>query len=153
MIEFCRRNGLTWTPPPGDWDGDASARVILEWAAGPGDERAIAALAEWIRQGTAPSRRCRFSDHEALGRASGRVVAPVKSPRTVRKRTQNAAKRRRLLSNTIPAQRVFPGISAVQYDPLSRSCSQRVMGSNPVNSTERETLATEGVSSRLGCFA
>ena len=53
MIEFCLRNGLTWTPPPGDEDGEASAGVILELAAGPGDENAVAALAVWIRERTA----------------------------------------------------------------------------------------------------
>ena len=53
MIEFCLRNGLTWTPPPGDEDGEASARVILELAAGSGDEDAVGALAEWIRERTA----------------------------------------------------------------------------------------------------
>ena len=53
MIEFCLRNGLTWTPPPGDEDGEASARVILELAAGSGDEHAVAALAEWIGERTA----------------------------------------------------------------------------------------------------
>ncbi len=53
MIEFCLRNGLTWTPPPGDEDGEASARVILELAAGPADEDAVAALAAWIRERTA----------------------------------------------------------------------------------------------------
>ena len=53
MIEFCLRNGLTWTPPPGDEDGEASAGVILELAAGPGDEDAVTALADWIRERTA----------------------------------------------------------------------------------------------------
>jgi len=53
MIEFCLRNGLTWTPPPGDEDGEVSSRVILELAAGPGDEDAVATLAEWIRERTA----------------------------------------------------------------------------------------------------
>lgn len=53
MIEFCLRNGFTWTPPPGDQDGEASARVILELAAGSGDEDAVVALAEWIRERTA----------------------------------------------------------------------------------------------------
>ena len=53
MIEFCLRNGLTWTPPPGDEDGEVSARVILELAAGTGDQDAVAALAEWIRERTA----------------------------------------------------------------------------------------------------
>ena len=54
MIEFCLRNGLTWTPPPGDDDGEASAQVILELAAGPGDEAAVAALRDWIRDRTSP---------------------------------------------------------------------------------------------------
>jgi hypothetical protein len=49
MIEFCLRNGLSWTPPPGDEDGEASAQVILDLAAGPGDDEAITTLAEWIR--------------------------------------------------------------------------------------------------------
>lgn len=54
MIEFCLRNGLTWTPPPGDEDGEVSATVILELAAGPGDEQAVAGLADWIRDRVAP---------------------------------------------------------------------------------------------------
>jgi death-on-curing protein len=53
MIEFCLRDGLTWTPPPGDEDGETSARVILKLAAGPGDEDAVAALAAWITERTA----------------------------------------------------------------------------------------------------
>ena len=53
MVEFCLRNGLTWTPPLGDEDGEASAHVILELAAGSGDEDAVAALTEWIRERTA----------------------------------------------------------------------------------------------------
>jgi len=52
MIEFCLRNGLPWSPPPGDEDGQASAQVILDLAAGPGDDEAITALAEWIRDRT-----------------------------------------------------------------------------------------------------
>lgn len=35
MVEFCMRNGLAWTPPPGDEDGEVSAQVMLEVAAGP----------------------------------------------------------------------------------------------------------------------
>ena len=54
MIEFCLRNGLTWTPPPGDEDGEVSAQMILELAAGRGDEEAITALADWIRDRTTP---------------------------------------------------------------------------------------------------
>lgn len=53
MIEFCLRNGLTWTPPPGDEDGEASAQVILELAAGAGDDQAIETLTRWIRERTA----------------------------------------------------------------------------------------------------
>lgn len=50
MIEFLLRNGCTWTPPPGDEDGEVSANVILDLAAGPGDEDEIAKLAHWIRE-------------------------------------------------------------------------------------------------------
>ncbi len=53
MIEFCLHNGLTWTPLRGDEDGEASAQVILELAAGPGNDHAIAALADWVRERTA----------------------------------------------------------------------------------------------------
>ncbi len=53
MIEFCLRNGLTWTPPPGDEDGEASAAIILDLAAGPGDDEAVANLARWISARTA----------------------------------------------------------------------------------------------------
>ena len=52
MIEFCLRNGLTWTPPPGDEDGEASAQVILDLAAGKGDEASIARLVDWIQERT-----------------------------------------------------------------------------------------------------
>jgi len=54
MIEFCLRNGLTWTPPAGDEYGKASAQVILELAAGSGDDDEIEVLADWIRDRTAP---------------------------------------------------------------------------------------------------
>ena len=47
-IEFCLRNGLSWSPPPDDEDGQASAQVIFDLAAGPGDDEAIATLAEWM---------------------------------------------------------------------------------------------------------
>ena len=50
MIEFLLRNGATWTPPPGDEDGETSAGVIRDVAAGPGDAAAVNQLAEWIRQ-------------------------------------------------------------------------------------------------------
>jgi death-on-curing protein len=47
-IEFCRRNGFTWSLPPGDEDGEATARVLLELAAAPLTDDAIAALARWV---------------------------------------------------------------------------------------------------------
>lgn len=47
-IEFCRRNGCTWTPPPGDEDGEVTAGVIWELAAGPAGEKEVATLASWI---------------------------------------------------------------------------------------------------------
>lgn len=52
MVEFCLRNGLSWAPPPGDEDGEASAQVILDLAAGPGDDEAISTLADWISDRT-----------------------------------------------------------------------------------------------------
>lgn len=52
MIEFCLRNGLSWGAPPGDEDGEASAQVIFDLAGGPGDDEAIATLAQWIRDRT-----------------------------------------------------------------------------------------------------
>ncbi len=52
VVEFCLRNGLTWTPPPGDEDGEASARAVLDIAAGLGDEQVVAELAAWIRERT-----------------------------------------------------------------------------------------------------
>ncbi|NQV07418.1 Fic family protein [bacterium] len=48
MVEFLLRNGSVWTPPPGDTDGEASAQVILDVAAGPGDEDTIVRVAAWI---------------------------------------------------------------------------------------------------------
>jgi len=50
MIEFLLRNGATWTPPSGDQGGEASARVILDVAAGSGDADAVNRLAKWIRR-------------------------------------------------------------------------------------------------------
>jgi death-on-curing protein len=50
MIEFLLRNGRTWTPPPGDEDGEASASVIWELAGNSGDDAAIALLARWITE-------------------------------------------------------------------------------------------------------
>ncbi len=53
MIEICLRNGPTWTPPGADEDGDASAPVIVELAAGSGDDEPIETLADWIIDRTA----------------------------------------------------------------------------------------------------
>lgn len=53
MIEFCLRNGLVWVPPPGDEDGEVSAQIVLDIAAGRPDEDAIARLTDWIRDRTA----------------------------------------------------------------------------------------------------
>jgi death-on-curing protein len=54
-IEFCRRNGFRWTPPPDDDDGEATASVCLDVAASPLSDGMIAELAAWIadRIGTA----------------------------------------------------------------------------------------------------
>ncbi len=48
MIEFLRRNDHSWKAPEGDEDGAASSAVIMDIAAGPGDESAIRHLASWI---------------------------------------------------------------------------------------------------------
>jgi hypothetical protein len=50
MIEFIERNGHRWTPPPGDEDGEISAQVILDVAAGPVNDQIIGWLARWIRE-------------------------------------------------------------------------------------------------------
>ena len=50
MIEFLLRNGHTWTPPPGDEDGEASASAIWALAEHSGDDEAIARLAQWISE-------------------------------------------------------------------------------------------------------
>ena len=39
MIEFCLRNGLTWTPPPGDEDGEVSAQTVGALPGGMSDAR------------------------------------------------------------------------------------------------------------------
>lgn len=49
MIEFVERNGYSWTPPPGDDDGEVSAQMILDIAAGELDDATLDRLAEWIR--------------------------------------------------------------------------------------------------------
>lgn len=50
MIEFIERNGHSWTPPPGDEDGEVSAKMIIDVAAGPVNDRVIDELARWIRE-------------------------------------------------------------------------------------------------------
>jgi death on curing protein len=49
-IEFCRRNGHRWTPPPGDEDGEATATVLLELAASPISDVVIESLTGWIAE-------------------------------------------------------------------------------------------------------
>lgn len=50
MIEFLRRNGHSWNPPDDDEDGAVSAQIILDVAAGPGDDSAVRQLASWITE-------------------------------------------------------------------------------------------------------
>ena len=47
-IEFCQRNGHPWTPPPGDEDGEITAARLLDVAASPLTDAAIADLTDWI---------------------------------------------------------------------------------------------------------
>jgi death-on-curing protein len=49
-IELCGRNGHAWRPPPGDEDGEVTADVIVDLAAGILDDDAIATLARWIAE-------------------------------------------------------------------------------------------------------
>jgi death-on-curing protein len=51
-IEFCRRNGFAWTPPPGDEDGEATAAVFLSVAATTMNAEQISEVAQWIGVGT-----------------------------------------------------------------------------------------------------
>ncbi len=76
-------------------------------------------------------------------RASWRVVTPPESPRRVRGTTKSSAKRRELLNNEIPGQRVLPDISAGQRSPLSPPGSQWVRGSgHPPNQHLRSRQRT-----------
>jgi prophage maintenance system killer protein len=47
-IEFCERNGFSWSPAPDDIDGSATADLLLSVAAEPLSELTIARLSEWI---------------------------------------------------------------------------------------------------------
>jgi death-on-curing protein len=49
-IEFCQRNGFSWTPPAGDEDGAATARVLFDVAAAPLTGSMITDLADWVAQ-------------------------------------------------------------------------------------------------------
>jgi death on curing protein len=49
-IEFCGRNDLTWTPPPGDEDGEITASVLTDLAAAELTDATIADLARWIAE-------------------------------------------------------------------------------------------------------
>jgi len=53
-IEFCHRNGHPWRPPPGDEDGEVTARRLVDLAAAPLTRETVAELARWIteRMGT-----------------------------------------------------------------------------------------------------
>ncbi len=48
VVMFIRLNGFAWTPPPGDDDGEVTAAVIEDLAAGALDEAAVATFADWI---------------------------------------------------------------------------------------------------------
>lgn len=50
MLQFVKSNGYGWSPPPGDEDGEVSAKVILDLAAGPLNDGVVARLADWIRE-------------------------------------------------------------------------------------------------------
>jgi death on curing protein len=47
-IEFCHRNGYSWTPPPGDEDGAVTAGVLMKVAAEPRTDDMIDWLSRWI---------------------------------------------------------------------------------------------------------
>jgi death on curing protein len=49
-IEFCHRNGYVWLDPPGDEDGEVTARRLLDVAAGPLTDEVIEALGRWIAE-------------------------------------------------------------------------------------------------------
>ena len=49
-VEFCARNGFSWSPPPSDEDGEETAKVFLGLAAAPISDIVIAELAAWIAE-------------------------------------------------------------------------------------------------------
>lgn len=49
-MEFCQRNGHTWTPPPHDEDGEATATTLTDVAAAPMSEATITELTRWIAE-------------------------------------------------------------------------------------------------------
>jgi death-on-curing protein len=55
-IEFCHRNGYSWTPPPEDDDGEATAQLLFDVAGNPMSDELITGLAHWVKEriGAAP---------------------------------------------------------------------------------------------------
>jgi prophage maintenance system killer protein len=49
-VEFCARNGFSWSPPPCDEEGEATAAVFLGLAEGPISEEVIDDLSGWIAE-------------------------------------------------------------------------------------------------------
>ena len=49
-VEFCARNGFSWSPPPLDDDGEETAAVFLDLAAAPISESVIERLSGWIAE-------------------------------------------------------------------------------------------------------
>jgi prophage maintenance system killer protein len=49
-IEFCGRNDLVWSPPPGDEDGEVTASVLTDLAAAELNDATIGGLARWIAE-------------------------------------------------------------------------------------------------------
>jgi prophage maintenance system killer protein len=47
-IEFCHRNGYSWTPPPGDEDGVVTAELLFRVAAEPLSASVLEDLAWWM---------------------------------------------------------------------------------------------------------
>jgi death-on-curing protein len=52
-IEFCQRNGLSWTPAPDDDDGQVTADLLLRVAAEPLSPERVSELSDWIATRTA----------------------------------------------------------------------------------------------------